>query len=128
VSPVAGRITVLSPEGKGASYAKVSIAMLRADHPVPRERREGGRRLFLESSLSVPPPSSNESEATPPGGSKAGPGRASRRSGRSASQPGRPRAELNRPSTPRPFWQPANWYACTSCIGTSSPSPTAPRP
>jgi hypothetical protein len=54
------------------------------------------------------------------------PGRASRRSGRSASQPRRPRAQ--RLSSPRPFWQPADWYACTSCIGTSSPSPTAPWP
>ncbi len=61
----AGRITVLSPEGEGASYAKVSIAMPRADHPAPRERSEGGRRLFLESPLSVPPPNSNESEANP---------------------------------------------------------------
>jgi hypothetical protein len=117
-----------APCGAGSRLVrKVSIAMLWAD-PRPPRRRAWGRRLFLESPLSVPPPNSNESEATPPrgvgtparGGLPAGVGAAP------ASRGGQGRT--NPPSSPQPFWQPAIWYACTSCIGTSSPSTTAPWP
>ena len=95
---------------------------------VERTTQEGGR-LSLGSPLSIPPPSSNDSEATRPRGRRnTGPGGASRRSGRSASQPRRARPLIKKASPPQPFWQPAIRYACTSCINTSSPSPTAPWP
>ena len=116
------------PFGRGVSSERSALPCF---GPTPNrlpKQPKGGGCLFLESPLSVPPPSPNESEATPPGGVGT-PAQGGLPAGVGAAPASRGGQGPNkRPSTPPPFWQPANWYACTSCIDTSSPSPTAPWP
>lgn len=123
--PPGRSIKQFAPRCRGGSqFGRRSALPCFGPTPPPPGKAEGGRRLFLESPLSVPPPPSNESETHPATASKRQPAggfpqeEAQRQPAEAAKGP-------KGPSTPRPFWQPASWYACTSCIGTSSPSAIA---